>query len=1566
MADGEDIRDTSARLLATAALATGAGVALYKGFKESPGELQRIAEAVRGGTSMASPRMITHTPAQEFSQLLSEGFSAMEDTMSPGGMAEMLRRSYERALYSSGVIADEDRGRIVAELVEQSKSWEMAQSAIRKYEHQLGGMEGVHQAMREISGGTIRGARGKGISQLIRELPNIGPDEFGRRGGYLRSSFEPGGQFWKDRFNLNVKDAVEEIPLANVSAEARAHAGRIGGSIGRFDVEAGVRQANRPRDFMLNQAGDFKFRIPGVEEEVSIPYSELRIGRSGAIKEKRWFLQTPNAVQHRGIQFVAADHRGMGYAAVPHIAVPKAGGGYEIMEWNKALNVALYGDGDRPITGLATRLHDLHGDEKAMRDLTWEWNTRIRGLYHRVTGSQRNLSQALMHSESVVPLDRLMAEIYGEEVDTSMDALIKSYDEIGKAVEDFARKNPGKGYEIGALAGADPMAKHHRFAMKDWAKRWELFGEGYAMERKFAGRIKPFEMTEEAVEAMAKAPLGGTLERGWGITATAAMKAETGPMPQAAAYLSLGDARHFGKEEAVISSNLSGMMKMRQTQKFEVLAGSTMAATGELLQDGVPIGVDYRTGETIYARGAKGLVEQKIIDARTVGNITKIEVETILPLQDQMKIFGFKAQVHMARGSIEREIIHEWGAGKAGIRFAKDIEFIGHADLMKKIPQEINKQMAEAQFLIMQKRMSEAGVLRSGGKSKVMRQRLRKIAGQKTYTYKGGLPKDYVNMNMVKFVRDEQYRTKVLQNRKKAAARLSRRMGLKKEEEALGVGLELLRYAKKQGFDAEEMSLVGGAFYKVLVDQVGESQAEKMLKAVGVHGEDIRKMDFLAELKGAKGVLAMPTMHVGGYATFDHRWRGATMDYRALMEIKAQQWGEAGDLLVGEIARRVMPAQNLVELEKAALSVAGRANELPEGIERITSIREAQESIGSKSFIFDYGGKEVYVPKGDVRGLSGAMGMGQFATEAGDVRSQELRSAYEKYFAAHKAYRDRPDERTQLRLDEAAGNLERKIHKGWAGATSTKGRVVGTAGPVARRRVPRTPEETMARVFGGAGSTYEEALEQFAKAGDQVFTVGVTRETGHKMFRELISRTSGEERAFLEAQQEAFLAGGKVTGFVWRHPTHRPQSLMPAWFELVEGRGESAQFHRLELKHGERVLDVSLAAGMKLDYDFDHVQLGLIADEKVKVAQDTLMNSRRYREQFVQGVAIQYDIMKKVKDAAAAGIATKNVEGYVAGLQRLVGVKLETGTISNLVGEMRAAAAFQASGDEFRLASYLLAELEEGPISSKHGLHVGEVSTKLKEFVRGEGVGVRDAMREAWDVLLKEGTFEAGQIKYSREEFVDKMSTWIARSEESGDLAAFRDIARRGAQAQKGAEHQRLTMQMLSDAIDAHRGGRGDLNAALVRTMRMGPGSGITPSRQVASSLRRLASTAVNAFKKHWKYPAMGIAAAVGISALGGDSITMRDHDASVNALGGGPAVPHVAPPMMNPNRIVSGGGGSMPVGYGMHGSQDFSAQGIRQVATLANETGASVRIRDDRGSITPEYIAKVERERYY
>ncbi len=400
-----------------------------------------------------------------------------------------------------------------------------------------------------------------------------------------------------------------------------------------------------------------------------------------------------------------------------------------------------------------------------------------------------------------------------------------------------------------------------------------------------------------------------------------------------------------------------------------------------------------------------------------------------------------------------------------------------------------------------------------------------------------------------------------------------------------------------------------------------------------------------------------------------------------------------------------------------------------------------------------------------------------------------------------------------------------------------------------------------------------------------------------------------------------------------------------------------------------RTIDLSNAAGMKLDYDFDHVQLGIIGDEKTAVALDKMMKSSAYRKQFLEGVQIQADLMDRVKEASkAAGVNTAEAR-YIQGIQRLVGVKTETGPISNLVGELRAAAAFQAKGTrDFTLASYLFAEMEEGPISSKHGYLAEDIKEHLQTFVSGESTerGVRSAMEDTWMRLYGKEEFEAGGVQYRMKEQIDKMGSWVGAATESQEMAAHRNLARRGGKAMKGAVLENLKPEQLLRAIEQHQGGMGDLNAALTREMRMGPGSGLTRSRQVMKALGGVKDVALGAFAKHWKYPAIGTAIAVGVSSmLSSDEMSMADHGASATALAAGSGTPDISHPSAFQNRLVTQGGGSMSAGYSMDVGGDFSSYGLRQLSSFGQEVSATVTLRDNRGAITPQYIDKVQRERY-
>jgi len=1530
----ESIQDTSARLLATGVFAAGVGTALYKGFSEHRTQLNRAANR------FASPRELLPPmfgPAVEMQREkdLKEAFSALDDTMDPAGKTAFLQRAYQRAIYKTAVEIDDLGESLGMQLASESLDWDTTKGVIAKYEHQMGGMQGLYDSLREISGGTVRGNRGKDLAQVIKELPSSDWDPVtGSAIAYNRSDFQSGGAFWKNRFDLQT-GKLRWSPNTSIDPAFIGKAVSTFGQSMEHKARFGIRESNRPRIFQEGTGSAFTFKLPGTTKSISLPFSELALGDNAS----PLFMTMPRAQHHGGLQLLASDHRGKSFSAVPHFTIPKANGvGVEIVSFNEGIDLALYGDKSGKTKGLALTLAELKGNEAAQRRVIRAFNQEVRSLQTRIN-TQADMTKGLMTTMSVRPIERLLAASRGEVLESTLEGLTSYYEQVSEA-------SRIQGFGIGAMSSADTMGKQYGVSLVDWAARWDTFGEGFPMERKYGGRFKPFDLTDQAREAMKGSLIGGTLERGFGITSTLSARAELAEVPQAVAYLSLDKAVHLSEEEAFISSKLGKMMERQKQQSYEILKGSSQAKVGMVLGEGSVIGIDYKTGKTIFAKNSGSRLEQRIIGARSNEDITKVVVSSTFGPQDQTKIFDYKAQLQIEHGSMQRRLIHEVKAGSAALRFSSDVEMIGHADLMKSIPQELNKQMAEASFLIMQKRLKEAGVLRAGGKSKVERQKMRAVRGRKTYTWKGGRPKDYINQNMLNFVRDQRYRDKVLANRRKSGLRLAKTFGLKGDQEAMGVGLELIRYAKKQGLAPDELGLIGGAFYKTMSKATGSSQTvDDLLTKVGLSQADI------SGLASSKGVLAMPSLHVGDYASL--AWGRAGMDYRALAEVKAQQWGEAGDLLINEIARRTLPSQNYSEMEKAALSLSDRAGELDEGIDRIDNLRDAYKNLGQKSFMFDYGGSKVYVPGPDARG------MGDFISEIEDIQPQELKGLYNRYFRAHENLRDHPGDASELRLNSATQELRSQVHKEFASSLSLRGKVIGSAGPVARRVIPTDPSAIMSKTFSSADDVLKDT--------QYLFKGGMTKDTAKRMFRDLSSNASDAEKLFLAAQEKAFFSGGDITAAVWRHPTHKPQSFLPMHLKLMEGEGEGMFFYNTKLEKSGKILDISAAQGMGLDFDFDRTQVAIIANEKVKVATDQMMASQAYRQSFLEGVEIQHDLGARAKAAAlTAGKSADEADAYVKGLQRLVGVKLETGPISNLVGEMRVAAQNQASTREATLASYLFSELEQQPISGKHGLEVGNVKEHLETFVRRRGSKVDDALGEVWNTIFGMDTFDAGGITYDKKTYINQIASWVSGAQENGSLQAHRDVVRFGAQAQKGKKMGEVSPQQLSETIDKARSGIGNINDDLARTMRMGPGSELPKSRAAISMAQEVGNVAMQAFKKHWKYPAIGAAMALGISAVfGGSQVSMKDHNQQVTDLGQGAGVPQIAGPTMNPNRIVSSAGGSAPVGYGMNSNQDYNGYGVRQIGDFGAQTGASVRIRDDRGAITPEYINKAQRERY-
>jgi len=475
------------------------------------------------------------------------------------------------------------------------------------------------------------------------------------------------------------------------------------------------------------------------------------------------------------------------------------------------------------------------------------------------------------------------------------------------------------------------------------------------------------------------------------------------------------------------------------------------------------------------------------------------------------------------------------------------------------------------------------------------------------------------------------------------------------------------------------------------------------------------------------------------------------------------------------------------------------------------------------------------------------------------------------------------------------------------------------------------------------------------------------------MFKDMMSHTADETTLkFLKTEQARFLAGEKVSGLLWRHPMMRLQSLIPAQFQLLEGAsGERAYYRRVSINVGGKLYDVSGAFGMKLDTDFDTAHFALVSNERTKNALQQAMADPTYRREFVENVMVQQDLMRKVKETAKSTTAeaVSRLDRAVTGARNLSAVKFETGAISNLVAELRVAAAARTDRNDFINLSLLLSEIEEAPISSKLGLSPKELRASLESFARGEGGA--DVFNEVWrSVYGSEESFQAGGRTFSRDIQGKKLIEAVRDAQP--EIQEFRDITRTGAQSIAGkGKHinwrDTTTDEVFAELLSKNQAGRGDSVSLLTRSMRMGPGSALPLSRSITSTAFDMWEAAKAGLVKRWQYPAMAVGAAVGLGLLtGGDGLKVKDHGHNATNLGHGSLSPGVTPPNLASNRIVTGGGGIAPMGYEVNARGNFGEAQVMRLGNYGVESGTNVRITDNRGAITPQYIDKAQRERYH
>jgi hypothetical protein len=1500
--------------------------------------------------------MMTRAPLEVQEKMVEEAFRAGQDTMSPLGWRTYLKKVYERAAYKAGVLTDDERIKLVEELGDVGGSWENVRGHLKENEGVLGGLEGVYSEIRELANGRLPGRGGMSGAELLRDFstgtpgaPEIGPllPNQHRMGSsaYVRSAFEPEGRFWQEQFPLvpNRESNVELIGGGGLN-QAQARAKKFSRMSGMY-VKAGVRDITRDRNFIGGKAARNKFNIAGTGE-VSLTMNEYQVGGKGS----RHFFQIPNAKEIKtnvgSVMLAAADHRGMGFSAVGKWTIQVKGKDgkltRKVVDWNTGINTLVFGgEGLSSGSSLTERLHAAAGDAREQRRILDNFKTEVSALMYRVDGSQASMTQALFHSESAVPIELSAERIMDPNYRNTMDQVKNHWDEMVKS-----------GHNIGPMSSATSMGERSRVSLRDWAGELDVFGANYPMERKFAGRFRGnYSLSPRAREAMETRPIMGKIPRSMPTTATSRFgEVVSNKTPNVFTYYSLKEMKDLRPEEAVLSRTVAPMVEFTEKKTYEVARGTTRAAIGEELSTNQSLGIDYRTGKEIRSAASEGHMTERILGAVDKGDLIELEVERTVPFQDGLKGYTRKVRYRIARESMTEELAHQFGinAQSPVYKYSHHIEAAMDVEALKKIPGEVYGQMASGLQYI------------AADKLKGVRSRRRGKGRGRTFGPKKGFQK-YRNAHvkdMWNYVNNADLREKYLTRVAKEGESLARQFGLSENLLHHGAGLGLLKKAAGWNLSSSDIGLIGGFFHKQLFSALGGDMAASQKMGEIYRGIGLSTSDIKA-LMTSQGVIGGHALNIGDVDSLKVVER-AGLDPRGLLEIKAQDWGQLGDDVIAEFARRI-PDRGMGELITATKSMVGLAADIPEGTRGVENAAEAMELIGKENFVWKGGGRELYIP------AAAGGHMGEYTQEVGERADMPLKKAYRQYIEARGRitdyegmmsgtdYQDLPDyEALKVKATELEDALRNQLGHEMLGSTSLRGKIFGSLELTASTWTGSKASSHLSIEYG--------SIDELLNDHKNLFVSGITEKSYKRLHNDLMRVASEKEKTFLQDQYRRFMAGENIPTMEWRNPLIGPQSMTPGYIRRVEADAEGIYIKKMTLNKDGRAVDVSGMAAKSGDMDGDQISLMLMGDEKVAAEIDKTLHSASWRKDYVAALERKQDLEKAIA-ASAAGrdLGRANYEG----LTRHVGVKMETGMISTLVDDMKATAAFNASSkEEYTIMSEIFARMSQAPISSKHGLYASEVSDLLDEFVSKDKGRVSGALEDVWDILMGEGKVEG----YNKEEVISKVKGWVQTSSNNGELSAHRAVWRAANKAAKGGIAGEVSEDALVHIIKMMESGKGDLNAALVREMRMGPGSGISASRATVEAASNLGGMAINAFKKHWKYPAMGAAVGLGIAALGaGTSIAMPREDASMKATelmaSRGPA--ELQMPSGIQNRILTSGGGGMQAGYRMSYSGDLNSSGMNDLAGFGAGVGGRVTVRDNRGAISPQYIDKAQDERY-
>lgn len=1539
MAFDDDIRDTFTGLFGLGAIGAGFGYSIYKGSQDfgGLGALYKSASGTAGGT--LSPFIPSSTKATMRGSLamLEEAQRSGFAVMGEEGWRTAVKKAVKMSALGSGKIGISQIAELMNEIDEASP--DRLLGVIQAKEGKVGGLGSVYQNLEGLLGSRLRGNRGKSLDELILGL--------GDR-GYSMSSFGSQGSFWREHLKFMEPEKVEGLTTTRLSKMAipsgarspAKHAQELQAALKSMGIEAQV--APGIRDITPDPTSGRRRFLPGMgaetvrsvsaSDKLRLPFAELQIkipGQSTAY--------VPINYARQG--FVASGMGKMSTAAVRSFTVPVPGGGRQLVNWNEALSMMMYGEGGQVGSNLATIIHDSVSEGSSLRQATERFNQLVRSQVREITtlphvkagsfGGTGITSSAgariiaATHQASYVPLEDFM-------VRGLKPGGTYTTPELTKIME--AAEASG----IGAYPMSSPssIARSAAFSQIGFHERWDIFGSEFPYERRFLQGIRDFEPTQAAREAMSKSRIYGRLSRNIPVTATPDyIKEVVGSgysAPNVVMAYALKDSQSLRPEEILISKGMSDMMET-QTYRTHWLTGEFgSVATGTALESGQLIGVDAKTGKPIYSKAKQGMMGETVVGSETQGGVTKLTVQRQFPLQQQTKIFGIKATLRPTGEAAMRQAAQqEWGVPLGARWGMPTAEAYGSADLLKKNPAMIRRQMLEATLTLGAKRMAalEAKGLEAP-------ESMQKALG------KGG--------------------RRYLRNL------------LTKTTGKFGTEEKILALAKGWQFTPEEMGWVAGHWLEVEEKKITSlkggalTTAQQELDAVfKVSGITEAERGMVRE---ARFVLGTPTFYSGDYPLLN-QWERGSVDPRGIKEILLHDWttekGErAGKLIAEELERRRIPAQNLDEMERILLSMSGEG---PGGLKTYTPQEAlAKLKLSEGGFVMQmprsteaFTGRNVYVP-------SEARLMGFFTNEVGEELPQTLLGDYMKLANASIA-QQAGEEGAEASLDLAARGIRDSAYKQWLMSTQARGQIAGTTAPVMQSWL--------------AQSQHFDTVEDFVSS-TRPMTVGVGRETVRESFEDLVRLASSSgERDIIKKQMQQVLETGEGVGLAWRHPMIFPFSTMPVKYKITEQSTHGIHFPTVTI--GNKKVDVSGMLAMAADTDFDRANFAVIADEKVNSAVDGLINDSRYRRQYAQVMEMQYDLESLAKQNI--GVISPDYN-KVEGLKRLASMQIATPEVSVAAQKLKAALAHAQSPEQATVLSSLITQLEQRAIQAKKGGEAEVISKAIRNtvggFIAGEGslAQTKDEFNRAWTAIWGQESFTAGETQFEVNDMYNQLSGLMDVAKAGEHVKYNERIVRRAARANRGGSVAAGSMQEIMDDIKAYRAGLGDPASHLVRAMREGPGSGAEMLGGIPKGVTSRLGMVKEAMKKNWKYPAIGIGAAIGARYLfGSNDLDMpepqHDQKATEQIMNmpreappapdsfGPPAIQTMGAPQMGPAMSTSFNAPSG--GYSIQGTQ--AMMGFVGNLGQGNQGGLmNVILRDERGSISPEYIRKQMEERYY